>query len=282
MTNQEIKQYAKKYEFLNNKAEKRAYKMVFAVLNGIIQQFKRTAKINLNVALNDVDKINYSIFKNLLENIYTSIGLEFALIEKNRIDNLKRMDSSFEVGFFSELWKQLITQLIQSPEITQRITKITEHTRRQIRNVLLEAQQNRLSAQQTARLINERIEIIGKNRALMIARTETTLAANMGAEFGSRNATIELDKVWIATRDGRTRDSHAAMNGKRVPRNEKFNVNGKMMKYPGDPVGGASEVINCRCTVAYVPSKKQIEEINKPVLSLDNIIQLIFINEVVN
>ena len=56
----------------------------------------------------------------------------------------------------------------------------------------------------------------------------------------------------MATRDERTRESHAQLNGVRVDVNEKF-PNGLM--YPADPDGEPAEVYNCRCkVVAYFPN----------------------------
>lgn len=52
-------------------------------------------------------------------------------------------------------------------------------------------------------------------------------------------------KQWDATLDGRTRDSHRRVDGEIRELDEKFS-NGLM--FPGDPSGGAAEVVNCRCT----------------------------------
>lgn len=61
----------------------------------------------------------------------------------------------------------------------------------------------------------------------------------------------ELEKEWMATLDGRTRHSHAVLDGEHVPNNKKFS-NG--CRFPGDPQGPAAEVYNCRCTlVAFLP-----------------------------
>ncbi len=53
-------------------------------------------------------------------------------------------------------------------------------------------------------------------------------------------------KQWDATLDGKTRDSHRMVDGEIRELNEKFS-NGLM--YPGDPSGGAAEVVNCRCAL---------------------------------
>ena len=95
-------------------------------------------------------------------------------------------------------------------------------------------------------------------QALMIARTETTTAANYSATVASETSGVIMDKVWVSAQDSRTRRKpeddfdHYEMNGKRVPLNEPFIVSGEKMMFPGDPNGSAGNTINCRCTVAQV------------------------------
>lgn len=60
---------------------------------------------------------------------------------------------------------------------------------------------------------------------------------------------IELKKQWLATLDGRTRHSHAKLDGETIDTNKTFS-NG--CKYPGDPDGVAEEIYNCRCTLIAV------------------------------
>jgi hypothetical protein len=50
---------------------------------------------------------------------------------------------------------------------------------------------------------------------------------------------------------------HVEMDGEQVEKNEPFmtpTTRGKeALDYPGDPKGSAGNVINCRCTVAFIP-----------------------------
>lgn len=55
----------------------------------------------------------------------------------------------------------------------------------------------------------------------------------------------ELEKLWIATMDSRTRDTHFAADGQRAPLKGKFTVGGVQLDRPGDPTGPAREVRNC-------------------------------------
>lgn len=95
-------------------------------------------------------------------------------------------------------------------------------------------------------------------QTLRIARTETTAAANHAATISANVSGVLMEKVWISSKDARTRRppnsryNHLAMNGVRVDEGEKFNVNGDMVLYPGDPKGAEGNVINCRCSVAQV------------------------------
>lgn len=85
--------------------------------------------------------------------------------------------------------------------------------------------------------------------AIRNARTATTGAENAGKLDSMRRAKglgVELKKLWLATRDSRTRDSHVLLDGEMVDVEEKFS-NGCM--YPGDPDGAPAEVYNCRCAM---------------------------------
>lgn len=97
-------------------------------------------------------------------------------------------------------------------------------------------------------------------RAETIARTEM-----VGAFNRSNNDTMSrtakalpglFDKVWLATKDSRTRPSHREMNGKRVPADGQFRLAGVDVDGPGDPALPPAEVINCRCSVAIVPAQR--------------------------
>jgi hypothetical protein len=90
-------------------------------------------------------------------------------------------------------------------------------------------------------------------RARMIARTEVIGASNAGAmqQLEMLGEDAPAQKTWLATRDGRTRLSHAAANGQTVDFVMPFTVGGAKFDYPGDPDAPADERINCRCTLTW-------------------------------
>lgn len=88
-------------------------------------------------------------------------------------------------------------------------------------------------------------------RSRMIARTETIGAANAGALAGAEQSGVVEKKVWLAAMDHRTRSTHVTADGQKVAMKAKFAVGASRMDHPGDPAGGASEVVNCRCTMLF-------------------------------
>ena len=116
--------------------------------------------------------------------------------------------------------------------------------------------------------------VTGMNKvsAIRNARTTITSAECKGRQDSYARAEADgiiLQKEWLATNDGRTRHSHAALDGAIVDQDKKFD-NGLM--YPGDPSGRPEEVYNCRCTlvakvngfkkaqVQKAMAEKQVEE----------------------
>jgi hypothetical protein len=125
---------------------------------------------------------------------------------------------------------------------------------------LIEGQKNGLSIQQVAN--NMLHDDFPANRAIVVARTETIKAANVGAVIGAKKTGLQMEKVWIAARDNRTRRiprdefSHASMHKQKVPMDEHFKVpnrNGShdSLMQPGDPSGDKADIIQCRCTVGF-------------------------------
>lgn len=103
-----------------------------------------------------------------------------------------------------------------------------------------------------------------RNRAVTVARTETIGAANAGA-FASAQALAGItgdanpQKVWLATDDSRTRETHRIADGQKVPLGASFVVGGFDLRFPGDPTGPPQEVINCRCSFLHVVGGEELD-----------------------
>ncbi|QRY48148.1 hypothetical protein JVX93_15990 [Mycolicibacterium boenickei] len=70
----------------------------------------------------------------------------------------------------------------------------------------------------------------------------------------------ELQKVWICTIDGKTRPTHWAADGQRVPLNGHFTIGHDHLFVPGDPTGSAAEVKNCRCRVGVLAADEELPD----------------------
>ena len=95
------------------------------------------------------------------------------------------------------------------------------------------------------------LDVVNNNEsaAMRNARTMITQAECGGRQDSYENLAeqgVIQKKVWIATPDDRTRESHIDIDGEEVDIDDTFS-NG--CAYPADPSGDASEVYNCRCSM---------------------------------
>ena len=97
------------------------------------------------------------------------------------------------------------------------------------------------------------------NRAMTISRTEghrIQQTSSDDARYTAKSRGADVVKQWDSTLDGKTRESHRRVDGEIRETDEKFS-NG--LKFPGDPAGGAAEVVNCRC-VALTRARWALDE----------------------
>jgi uncharacterized protein with gpF-like domain len=116
-----------------------------------------------------------------------------------------------------------------------------------------------LSEEKIARMVGRYQERMLAFRARTIARTESISILSQAQEASmAQNITSgavmaeEVEQVWNATIDNRTRETHLGMNGQVRPWGEPFqSPSGAFLRYPGDPNAPASEVANCRCRRSF-------------------------------
>jgi hypothetical protein len=106
------------------------------------------------------------------------------------------------------------------------------------------------------------------NRATVVARTEAIGALNAGRAEAFRAAAetdpdLKLERVWLATEDHRTRETHRLADGQRVALASPFIVGGAELMFPGDPSGPPQEVIQCRCSQLLVEAGESVNMSNR-------------------
>lgn len=220
----------------------------------LYQQFKDVAdritpdNFRSEAVLNEVTESDIAPTFKLL---YRTVGVEFA--RDSYASNKAKSEEQFE-----DTWTTYMNNYAQTVA-GKRIVSITEETKRIILRYIQAAIDEGVNegygtdviARNIKKILIEKGVEISTWRAKMIARTEVVGASNVGAMEGARSLGQPMQKIWISTRDARTRDTHAAAEGLTVEINDRFDVGGEMLDCPGDPSGSAENVINCRCAVAF-------------------------------
>lgn len=250
--------------------------------NKLVKYYKRvTASIEKAIKEQGVKHFEdnlpeYLLFDEYAEIIYESWGVtgaKFAEITEEDIRNQyyinqkRREPLNLNTGFFSQTY---VDNMVRYAKATagQLITKVSNTTIQGVKEALQKAGEQRLGAKETARLIRKSYSF-SSARALMIARTETTAAAEAGSYITAKSWNVAMTTSWKCAFKN-SRDSHIGADGQTVKLGEYFTVGGAKMKHPGDRSGGAngSEIINCNCTtlnkVVQPPAPDAIQPAYKP------------------
>ena len=210
----------------------------------------QTALAYVNGELPEVYALNYNALAGAVDGVG---GYSFTLVDADTVRNLAVTDTSLLP----------YKELDPAKDIPWNMKKINAET---LQGILQGESMDKIAK----RMMN--VQEMNKTQAIRSARTIVTGAENKGRQDSYARAEAEgiiLQKEWLATNDGRTRHSHAMLDGAIVDQDKKFD-NGLM--YPGDPSGRPEEVYNCRCTlvakvngfkkaqVQKAMAEKQVEE----------------------
>jgi len=142
------------------------------------------------------------------------------------------------------------------------LADVRSELQRITREALLEAEmrsESKLTAVETARVIRQAAGKHGSfsfERALRIARTETSIAANTGQVIAYDELGITQIE-WLAFKSPIWPRRHDRMAGKKVDLGELFTLpSGAQCRHPGDPSLPVGELVNCRCSTAPVRRKR--------------------------
>lgn len=211
----------------------------------------RLAKVNqvaidyLNDQLPEIYRVNY----NQAAKSAHDVGMAFKIVNEDTVKNLvkdgkirlpkKRLDIPKDQLWNTRYFNSSVLQGILQGESMGDIAK------RLFPEIMAKTDFTGKTPEEVAALIKR-----NEQAAIRNARTMVTGAENKGRLDSYKRLEEDgavMKKVWIATPDGRTRESHLAIDGEEVGVNEEFS-NGCM--YPGDPAcDDPAEVYNCRCTM---------------------------------
>ena len=200
--------------------------------------------------LTNADQIAMSYVNGYTADVY-ALNMNYATYD---IEHDSRIDTSFTLYD-----KQTVQRLIKDdpelfPQPSVNIAKDMRWNRQHIQSAITQGILQGESIPKMAKRL-QKVTSMDNKAAIRNARTAVTSAQNAGRLDSYERAQdmgIALKKVWMATLDERTRESHVDLDGEERELDEPFS-NGLM--YPADPNGEPAEVYNCRCTMV-----KQIDK----------------------
>lgn len=217
--------------------------------NGMIKQLRSYLKGQKGRLL---EKVDLSTFKSkaLIDDIF-DLRLEYSLASSTFLPLLEQYieasgnDAIALIGVTKPfvITSEIKNWLDNKVDIFSR--SINDTTFKKLKSEFKESLENNEGRAELVRRIENTYGNISRKRAKTIARTEVVGVTQKGTFEGYKQVNVGI-KIWVATPDGRTRDSHASIDGQEKPIDVPF---GNGLMYPGDPSGSPSEIINCRCTI---------------------------------
>lgn len=228
-----------------------------------LQIFRKGLRESINIDYDNLNDFNFrlSIIQGVQSlypiyiNLYESIGVQHGKKVGRAIN--KEIQKNFDPTAFEGGYRNFISNWLINNAGT-RIISVRDELIEYIIKFIADKMEEGTDMRTISRELQKHILSRGFYRWQIerIVRTETTAAANWGAIQAGESSRVFWEKIWISSRDGRTRrrpDSqfdHFEMDGIATDKGDPFNVNGDLIQYPGDPKGNPSNTINCRCTVA--------------------------------
>jgi SPP1 gp7 family putative phage head morphogenesis protein len=217
-------------------------------------KYNRLDSLNLFLAdeMKSLGKSVGSDVKTLVGDMYNKAYFGYGQI----ID--EQADQSLNWGIVN---RDTISSLINEPSVAglslvEILGKAQYNNLLKMRQTLTQSMIQGESYQDVARRIRDEYDK-SFNDAIRIARTEGTRASGEGQTAAYDRAEelgIVLERIWVATDDARTRESHLAMDGQVADEDGLFTIPdgydnaGLQAEYPGG-FSEPSESINCRCRV---------------------------------
>lgn len=201
--------------------------------------------------LTNADGIAYSIINDYLPTVYAING-NWATYE---IEHSTKINTSFEL-FDEQTMERLIRDhpdLLPKPSVN-----IPDDMAWNKKNLQSAVMQSILQGDSVDLLAKRLASVTDMNQSSSVrnAKTMVTSAQNGGRQDSYDRAErmgISIKKLWLATLDFHTRESHRKLDGTAIGVNERFD-NGLM--FPGDPSGAPAELYNCRCrTISIFPDQ---------------------------
>lgn len=237
-----------------NRLERKGIKMAYSMLKSLVPETVTSIE---NIE-KQIDTISKEPVQNFFEKYYGMVGADFGMFEYKRFVNQKAEDDYLRSTFYEEMvfyCRRYCGDNIQGIiETTKRLLKTAA------KQAVSEANVKGWGIDKTKDYI---LELMGNTvkpaRARAIAQTEVITASNRASYEAANKTGLTFKKYWSTSGLPGIRASHLLAESYSVQRqgiamNDTFDMgDGTKMLHPGDPAGGAGNVINCRCTVIQIP-----------------------------
>jgi hypothetical protein len=199
-----------------------------------------TAERQLVEALNPALRANLATIQRLQPQQYQAAFFHYAWA----IDNGAGVRLAWGV-----LNKDVILENIANQFEKISLRRYGVEARLRVRTALNDGLSQGKSYQDMARDLKRAIDTTYTN-AIRIIRTEGQTAVNAGQEDAytwAQRKGVEMDIIWDATLDGRTRKTHGDADGQKRAADGNFTVGGQKTPYPAWEGLTADERVQCRC-----------------------------------
>jgi len=207
------------------------------------------------------DKIHSEPLEQAVDSTTLDIGEHFAKISiaaaKEKFGERDRDEGAIERA-------REIIEAYSRNEVVRRVSMYDNHLRRIVGGIISDVRtkyfrQDVLKTFESAE-IAEILSLIdrwwtdnAKVRTIGIVSDTAVNGMNLGMNSGFQGMDREVMKIWMATLDGKTRDSHAIADSQPRLMDEAFDLEGGQLMMPGDTSRGVdmAEIYNCRCGISY-------------------------------
>lgn len=236
----------------------------FGQYNKAIADFLETGKTR-----NFFNIFKFNDYLDIYVSLYRRVGLRFAKWSFKELENRQTKNVSIEDR--SNVWDETF-QAVGNQIGRSRIVSVQGNALEQVEKMLARFANDPefmgLGIEEKGRILRRKIKILSNYQAERIARTETATAANQATKQSALDffGGVEyMDKIWNHGGTKDPRPAHIALDGVKIPADQKFNVGGELMDEACQFGASAGNVINCGCSVTYV--EKEEKEID-PLLAM--------------
>ena len=254
-----------KFTVFQQKIEAKFLPQVDAVIKDAVNIF-----VSSGVSAGGVHNITLTAMIPVLNNMYYQCGYGYGWSVYRQFVNVKSDSSTYQTKG-TDPNKQPVTPSVLAQAVSDQlrmslalnVKRMSDTLKRDILAKIEQGYTNGWGYEKTAQAVSDEADIV---RARRIIRTESVKASNLSGMTGAKATGLLMDKRWISARDNRVRGNpagkyanaefdHWDINGTILPMDQDFSQTGEPLSYPGDPDGAPGDIINCRCSLGYIPKR---------------------------